>query len=74
MSIGGARKLEIDDRAWDQLAADINYRSATLRSARIDLVRRAGEQSSQLTAQLEHDNEPAQLIAKRIADLQTASG
>lgn len=75
MSIDGARKLEdIDDRAWDQLAADINYRPATLTSARMDLIRRAGEQSSQLTAQFEHDNETARLIAKRIADLQPTAG
>jgi serine/threonine-protein kinase HipA len=75
MSIDGARKLnEIDDRAWNQLAADINYRPATLRSARSALLRRAGEQASQLTAQPEHDNQVARAIAKRLADLQSTEG
>jgi serine/threonine-protein kinase HipA len=72
MSIDGARKLEeINDHAWDQLAADISYRAATLRSARSALVQRAAEQAARLIAQPEHDNDTARAIARRVTALQS---
>jgi hypothetical protein len=74
MSIDGARRLEeINDGAWDQLAADISYRPATLRAARSALLRRAAEQASRLTAEAEHNNAVARAIAQRIADLQATA-
>ena len=74
MSINGARKLEeITDRAWDQLADAINYRPATLRSARSALLRQAGEQAARLTAEPEHNNAVARAIAKRLAGLRAAA-